>query len=93
MHEPDPIRLFYQGIIQLATSYYHMVRFNYTGAINLSEAATQKLRNFEPETLDINVALLIRQAETAREHLIALGEDGISGYDVHYIPQIEFRSK
>lgn len=93
MHEPGSIRIFYQGIIQLATSYYHLVRHNYTGAANLSEAAIQKLRSFEPETLGIDVSLLLENAEISRAHLIELGEEMIETFDVHFIPLIETRSR
>ena len=93
MHEPDSIRIFYQGIIQLATSYYHLFRHNYTGAVNLCEAGILKVRAFEPETLGVNVALLIEQAAASHEHLTKLGEEMVEYFDVHYIPQIEFRSK
>ncbi len=92
MHEPDSIRIFYQGIIQLATSYYHLFRHNYTGAINLCEAAIEKLRGFEPETLGVNVALLIEKAVAGHAHLTKLGEEMVEYFDVHFIPLIETRS-
>ena len=93
MHEPGPIRIFYQGIIQLATAYYHLIRQNFTGAVNLSEAAIQKLQDFAPETLGINVVLLIEKAEASRRHILEIGEEMVNMYDVHVIPQIETRSK
>ncbi len=93
MHEPGPIRIFYQGIIQLSTAYYHLTRQNFAGAVNLIEAAIQKLRSFEPETLGINVSLLIERAEISRLYITELGEDMVNYYDIHVLPQIEFRSK
>lgn len=93
MHEPRPIRVFYQSIIQLATAYYHLTRQNFTGAVNLIEAAMQKLHGFEPETLGINVTLLIEKAEISRLYIAELGEEMVNYYDIHVIPQIESRSK
>ena len=93
MHEPGAIRIFYQAIIQLSTSYYHLTRQNFIGAINLNEAAVDKLQSFKPETLGVNVSMLIEKAEASRLHITELGEEMVNAYDIHIIPQIEARSK
>lgn len=72
---PLPERTLFQGIIQVAAAYVHLVRGETPGAIKLLGAAIAKLRPFEPEHLGVDIAAMAAAAAAARARL---AEDGIA---------------
>jgi predicted metal-dependent hydrolase len=57
-----PLRLFYQGLIQLAVGFYHLSNGNRRGALNLLEKGLAKLEAYQPVCQDIDVASLCHEA-------------------------------
>lgn len=48
MAEPGPDKLFYQGLIQVAVAFYHLLNDNYRGAAVLLREGAGKLRHYLP---------------------------------------------
>jgi uncharacterized protein len=57
-----PLRLFYQGLIQLAVGFYHLSNGNRRGALNLLEKGLAKLEAYQPVCQDIDVDSLCHEA-------------------------------
>ena len=57
-----PLRLFYQGLIQLAVGFYHLSNGNRRGALNLLEKGLAKLEAYQPVCQGIDVDSLCHEA-------------------------------
>ena len=90
MVTPWPERQLFQGIIQLAAAFVHLVRGEYPGVIKLLEASTEKLREFAPARFGIYVEALIEDTRRARDELERLGAARLSAFDEALIPVIKF---
>ena len=88
MVTPLPDRTFFQGIIQLAAAFVHLVRGEYPGIIKLLDASAEKLQQFAPEHLQIDVAALLDGIARARTELAALGEEHVRDWDERRVPVI-----
>ena len=90
MQEPRRVRFLYQGILQVGVGFYHQHNGNWRGATGLLRNGTQRLKEFEPETLGINVAKLVRECERCLQELEELGRDRVREFDRSLIPKVEF---
>lgn len=81
MVTPPPERMLLQAIIQLAAAFVHYARGEYPGILKLLDASLDKLREFEPETLGIDVAALIIDITRARAEIVAAGPEGFRSWD------------
>jgi predicted metal-dependent hydrolase len=90
MQSPWPIRRFLQGLIQLAAAFVHLVRHEYPGTVRLLGHAIEKLHDFAPRYMDIDVETLIAGASSAREALLSLGPERFEEWPRSGIPQIQF---
>lgn len=63
MDDREDSKLFYQGLVQLSTGFYHLVMKNLKGAESQLSKGVQKLTNYEPIYEEINISRLIRQVE------------------------------
>lgn len=86
--ERGPIRLFYQGIIQIAVGLLHAQRGNNPGAIGLLGRGIDKLDSFAPACLGVDVAGLLADARQARDAILARREDNIGGLPAGPAPVI-----
>src|SRR5215216_3990797 len=89
MQEPGRIRFLYQGILQVGVGFYHLKNGNWRGATGLLRNGTVRLKEFEPETLRIDVARLVRECERCLRELEELGRDRVGEFDRSGIPKIE----
>jgi len=89
--EPRPIRLLYQGILQVGVALYHVQRRNWRGAMKVLARAMPKLAHFGPTCMGIDVVGLLTNARQIRQHLIELGEERISEFDPALFPTIRVR--
>ncbi len=90
MQEPRRVRFLYQGILQVGVGFYHLQNGNWRGATGLLRNGAIRLREFEPETLGVDVAKLIRESERCLHELESLGRERISEFDTTKIPQVEW---
>ncbi|WP_281184020.1 DUF309 domain-containing protein [Trichlorobacter lovleyi] len=82
------LRNLYQGIIQLAIALHHWRNGNFSGAVSLLDGGVGYLRKLPQTCLWIDVAGLIRQAESVKEQLVSLGRSGMAELDPGCIPKI-----
>lgn len=85
---PLPERVFFQGIIQLAAAFVHLVRGEQPGILKLLDASADKLRAFQPQQFGIDVTRLLEDVAGARAEIAALGPDGLRGWDEARVPRI-----
>jgi uncharacterized protein len=89
MQEPRRVRFLYQGILQVGVGFYHQHNGNWRGATGLLRNGIARLREFEPETLGIDVARLVRECELCLEELERLGRERVQEFDTSMIPRVE----
>ncbi len=88
--ERGDTKLFYQGVIQAAAAFYHVLGNNPKGVIRLAEEALKKLQNFGPlyqGTIDIQ-SLLGGLKLFAQEAKDILGSTS-QGFDFDKLPKIQ----
>jgi predicted metal-dependent hydrolase len=88
---PWPERQFLQGVIQLAAAFVHVARGEYAGTIKLLDAAADKLREFVPRFLGVDVAALLESIRRTRDELTALGPERLLEWDEANVPRISFQ--
>jgi hypothetical protein len=84
--EPTPLRLLYQGILQVGVGLHHARNGNLPGALSLLDRGMSLLARFEPERLGVDVARLVGDAAAARRALAAPG--GLDAYDWTLAPRV-----
>ncbi|MBD0355428.1 MAG: DUF309 domain-containing protein [Rubrobacteraceae bacterium] len=89
MQEPRRVRFLYQGILQVGVGFYHQHNGNWRGATGLLRNGIARLKEFEPETLGIDVSRLIRECERCLEELERLGRERVQEFDTSLIPRVE----
>ncbi len=90
MQEPGRVRFLYQGILQVGVGFYHLQNGNWRGATGLLRNGTARLEEFEPITLSIDVARLIRECERCLKELEKLGRERVGDFDQTKVPKVEF---
>ncbi len=90
MQEPRRVRFLYQGILQVGVGFYHQRNGNWRGATGLLRNGTQRLKEFEPVTLGIDVSGLVQECERCLEELEELGRERVGEFDRASIPRVEF---
>jgi len=89
MQESGRVRYLYQGILQVGVGFYHLENGNWRGATGLLRNGTIRLKEFEPVTLGVDVAKLVRESERCLQELESLGRERIREFDVSQIPKVE----
>ncbi len=90
MREPGRVRFLYQGILQVGVGFYHLENGNWRGATGLLRGGATRLKEFEPETLGVDVAKLVRESERCLQELETLGRGRIGEFDTSKIPKVEW---
>jgi predicted metal-dependent hydrolase len=90
MREPNRVRFLYQGILQVGVGFYHLKNGNWRGATGLLRNGTARLKEFEPTTLGIDVARLVRECERCLKELEELGRERVREFDPSTVPQVRF---
>ncbi|MBW4618533.1 MAG: DUF309 domain-containing protein [Cyanosarcina radialis HA8281-LM2] len=62
MEASEPIKRFYQGILQIAVACYHLENHNWRGATILLGEGIGKLRDYRPSYEGVDVASLVEQS-------------------------------
>jgi uncharacterized protein len=84
-----PLRLFYQGLIQLAVALYHLSNGNRRGALNLLSKGLDKLTVFQPACQSIDVDALCHEARVWLDRVRQAG-DGELSVDPAQLPRIRW---
>ena len=92
MQEPRRVRFLYQGILQVGVGFYHLQNGNWRGATGVLRNGIERLREFEPETLGIDVRRLVRESERCLEELEELGRERVREFDTSKLPRVEWVS-
>ena len=74
----------------MGVGFYHQQNGNWRGATGLLRNGTVRLKEFEPETLGIDVAKLIRESERCLRELEGLGRDRVWDFDQSKVPKVEW---
>src|SRR5215218_8549073 len=90
MQEPRRVRFLYQGILQVGVGFYHQQNGNWRGATGLIRNGTARLREFEPVTLGIDVAKLVRECERCLQELEDLGREQVREFDQSMVPKVKW---
>lgn len=90
MQEPGRVRFLYQGILQVGVGFYHQQNGNWRGATGVLRGGIERLREFEPETLGIDVERLVRESEACLRELEKLGRNRVREFDQSRIPKVEW---
>jgi len=90
MQEPGRVRFLYQGILQVGVGFYHLQNGNWRGATGLLRNGIARLKEFEPVTLSVDVARLVRECGRCLEELEKLGRERVGEFDQKRVPRVEF---
>jgi predicted metal-dependent hydrolase len=90
MQESGRVRYLYQGILQVGVGFYHLQNGNWRGATGLLRNGTVRLEEFEPETLGVDVAKLVRESRRCLRELESLGRERLDEFDASKIPRVEW---
>jgi uncharacterized protein len=84
-----PLRLFYQGLIQLAVALYHLSNGNRRGALNLLGKGLDKLAAYQPACQNIDVDALCREARAWLDRVRQAGAEELT-VDPAQLPRIRW---
>lgn len=88
--EKDPVRVMYQGILQIGVACYHVEKKNWRGAMKVLERGIPKAGRFAPSCMGIDIAHLLADAEAIRQELLRLGPNWQGEFDPQLFPTIQF---
>lgn len=88
--ESRPIRLMYQGILQVGVAFLQIQRGNWTGALKMFRRGLPRLRTLPPVCQGVNIAAFRNAAEAIHAEVSALGPERLAEFDQCRFPQIEF---
>jgi predicted metal-dependent hydrolase len=92
MQSPWPTRRFLQGLIQMAAAFVHFVRHEYPGTVRLLGHAHEKLSDFSPRYLGVDVDSLLLAIQIARVEIQRLGPDRFTTFPAGRIPLVTYVS-
>jgi sugar phosphate isomerase/epimerase len=82
-------RKLYQGILQIGVGLHHARSGNHRGAVLLLTDGIEKTARFTPAHRGLDTARLVREARACLDQIIALGPNGLSGFDWSLVPVID----
>lgn len=88
--EKTPVRIMFQGILQICVACHHIQNKNWRGAMKVLDRGLPKTRRFAPNCMGLNLAKLLADAEAIRQELLRLGPDWQGEFDTHLFPTIQF---
>jgi predicted metal-dependent hydrolase len=91
--ETRQIRYLYQGILQVGVGFHHQRNGNWKGAVGLIRNGVERLRDFEPEAMGVDVGKFIRESEECLEELEGLGRERVREFDASRIPRVEWEER
>lgn len=89
MTKQPPLKIFLQGIIQAAASFYHVLNENPKGAIKLSMDSRQKLEGFLPRYQGLNVEELVNSLKFFESESTEIMQSQKTQFTFERIPVLE----
>jgi uncharacterized protein len=86
--EQDPVRVMYQGILQIGVACYHVQNKNWRGAMKVLERGIPKAGRFAPSCMGININALLADARAIHQELLRLGPDWQGEFNQNLWPTI-----
>ncbi|MCT7983227.1 DUF309 domain-containing protein [Laspinema sp. A4] len=80
MDAVEPDKKFYQGVLQIAVSLYHLGNLNWRGAAILLGEGMSRLGYYSPEYYNINVEKLLRESQKILRALQESGPDNVAEF-------------
>ena len=90
MQGPRRVRFLYQGILQIGVGFYHLHYGNWRGATGLLRNGIIRLKEFEPETLGIDITRLMHECELCLKELEELGRERVGEFAQKKVPKVEW---
>jgi hypothetical protein len=87
--EKEPVRVLYQGILQIGVACHHIQNKNWRGAMKLLNRGIPKTQRFAPSCMGLNLTKLLAEAEAIRQELLRLGPDWQGEFNPHLFPTIQ----
>ena len=81
MQEPGPVRILYQGVLQVGIAYFQITRGNGRGGLKMLLRSIQWLTALPDVCQGIDVAQLRADVAQVRAELERVGEDGLDQFD------------
>lgn len=78
MEAPEPEKRFYQGVLQIAVSLYHLSNHNWQGSAILLGEGISRLRNYQPIYFEINVEKLLQDSANLLSELHRVGPENVT---------------
>ena len=88
-----PERLFYQGIIQAAAAFYHVLNANPRGVLKLAQDSQDKLKKYFPSYESIPLKELFDNLEDFKNQAREILGNTRSGFDYDKLPKISIEEK
>jgi uncharacterized protein len=88
VHEGGEVKLFLQGLIQVAVAFYHLQRGNLRGALSLLHEGLEKIRVHQPAFLGVALQDFVAGVTACREELVRLGAEQLAQFQPGMIPQM-----
>ncbi len=87
--ERAPIRLMYQGILQIGVACYHVQKKNWRGAVKVIEKGLPKIKRFAPMCMGLDIAKLVADSQAIRAELDRIGPDWQDEFNTALFPFIK----
>ncbi len=84
----DPVRLLYQGILQIGVGFYHLGNGNWRGAVALMTRGIDKVERFGTRCMGVETAKLVDESWRCLSLLYRLGPERIAEFDWSLVPVI-----
>ena len=84
----DPVRLLYQGILQIGVGFYHLGNGNWRGAVALMTRGIAKVQRFGTRCMGVETAKLVDESRICLSLLHQLGPERIAEFDWTLVPVI-----
>ena len=88
---PEPSRIFFQGLIQLAAAYHQLRRGIFHGVVKHLNNSGLKLEPFPDPFLGVSVEALRAVIRAGKEEADRLGEDGLDRFNPRFVGQVCFK--
>lgn len=84
----DPVRLLYQGILQIGVGFYHLGNENWRGATALLTRGIDKVQRFGARCMGVETGKLVDESRICLSLLRRLGPERVGEFDWTLVPVI-----